>query len=113
MLAVGLAGLARSGDESGEGLERGRVGKASGSAHGGDQLRAADRAQAGQAGGQPGRIHTAQGDVPGVLVPGPFGLGGSDQAYLAGDLGGQVVQGAAALSPSHRATASAAAVRSA
>jgi hypothetical protein len=38
-----------------------------------------------------------EGGIAGVLVPGPLGLGGADQADLAGDLGGQVVQGGGAV----------------
>jgi hypothetical protein len=62
-------------------------------------LGGADRAQSGQAGGQPGRVDAGHGGVPGVLVAGSLVLGGPDQADLAGDLGGQVLDrdGAVAL----------------
>jgi hypothetical protein len=97
VLAVGLAGLAGSGCQPGEGLERARVGEPSRPAHRGDQLRGADRAQPGQAGGQPGRVDMGEGGITGVLMPGPLGLGGLHQAHLAGDLGPQVVQGGGAV----------------
>jgi hypothetical protein len=53
-------------------------------------LGGADRAQSGQAGSQPGRVDPDQGSIAGVLVTAALGLGGPDQADLAGDLGGQV-----------------------
>src|SRR6266496_4330345 len=102
VLAVGLPGLIGSGREPGKGLERGCVGEPSGPAHRGDQLGGADRAQSGQAGGQTGRVDAGEGGVAGVLVAGPFGLGGPDQAHLAGDLGGQVVQGGGAVTVPQR-----------
>jgi hypothetical protein len=91
MLAVGLAGLVGPGRESGEGLQRAAVGEPPGPAHCGHQLRGPDRAQAGQAGRQPGGVDTGQGGVPGLLVAGPLNLSRADQAHLGGDLGGQVV----------------------
>jgi hypothetical protein len=90
VLAVGLAGLTGPRGEASEGLERAAVGEPSWAAHRGDQLGGADQAQPGQAGGQPGRVDAGQGGITGVLVAGPLGLGGADQADLAGDLGGQV-----------------------
>jgi hypothetical protein len=91
VLAVGLAGLVGSGRQPGEGLEGAAVGEPPWAAHRGDELGGADWAQSGQAGGQPGRVEMDHGGVPGVLVPGSLGLGGPDQADLAGDLGGQVL----------------------
>jgi hypothetical protein len=90
VLAVGLAGLIRCGRKPGEGLERAAVGEPPRPAHRGHQLRRTDRAQAGQAGRQPGGVDPDQGGVPGVLVPGPLGFGGAQQADLGGDLGRQV-----------------------
>jgi hypothetical protein len=84
-------GLIGSGREPSEGLERAAVGEPPGSTHRGPQLGAPDRAEAGQAGGQPGRVGTAQGDVTGALVASPFCFGDAQQADLGGDLSGQVI----------------------